>query len=42
MGSVVEELGARLVSELNFGTNPQKKWWVTEVSEEALMEHYNL
>jgi hypothetical protein len=38
VGSVVEELGARSVSEKIFGTNLQKKWWVKGVSEEGLME----
>jgi hypothetical protein len=42
MGSVVEEMGATSVSELLFGTNLQKKWRVMGVSEEGLMEYYNL
>ena len=43
MGRVVEELGARVVSEeLIFETNLQKKWVVMGVSEEGLMEYCNL
>jgi hypothetical protein len=38
MGNVVEELGARSVSELFFETILQKKWGVMGVSEEGLME----
>ena len=38
MGSVVEEMGATSVSELLFGTNLQKRWWVMGVLEEGLQE----
>jgi hypothetical protein len=38
MESAAQEMAARSILELIFGTNPQKGWWVMEVSEDALME----